>query len=735
MIIDFDRDPATTSSSSAPPLLPADELPARSTSPPRSLAATLDRPSRSPCSTRTAPSAPFDLRRAAQPGRRRDRDASPRRRGDARPTRRRRASDLRARSRRRVRRAAAPPRRRARRALRRTTSTRSSRRRWSTTAHFEVAKASSSAARCTRRREAAAPADPPPHPPQQPGRRRGAEGRDRRPQDVPLARRDPAPPSPSPRGHRARARSLGHRVRPHRGGPGHGAGGAHEAGHCGRRGLHPLPRRARDAARRRSAPRRASARRSPADPGARGGRHRATLWDGADLRKRIEFAASASTSASRPTRSSRAPPLRPTRISRGPRPTIILNSKTLIERDADFAPFAGRIQLTYIYEETSAGTSCATASASSKDAHRARFRKTLEHGVAIKRLNPRCSSTTSTKLAAALDPSADLEFDFLGIQTLYDRYLIIDKTGKPAAPPRDAAVLLDARRHGLSASTRPGDREARVAASTISTRPAASARRTPTLFNSGTLHSQLSSCYLYYVDDSIEGIMHRGIAENAYLSKWAGGLGGSWTAVRGTGAYIDGTNGESPGRHPVPEAPQRPARRRQPGRQAQGLRLRLPRDLAQRHRRVPRAAQEHRRRPPPHARHEHGELDSRPVHEAHGGPRAPGRSSAPTRCPDLHELYGEKFEERYVALRAARRGGQDPRPEDRGARALEEDALDALRDRPPVDHLQGPCNVRSPQDHVGVIHSSQSLHRDHAQHRATTRPPSATSARSSSTRT
>jgi len=70
---------------------------------------------------------------------------------------------------------------------------------------------------------------------------------------------------------------------------------------------------------------------------------------------------------------------------------------------------------------------------------------------------------------------------------------------------------------------------------------------TPTLFNSGTNHSQLSSCYLYKVDDSIESIMMRGIAENAFLSKWAGGLGGSWTSVRGTGGYIKGTNGESQG--------------------------------------------------------------------------------------------------------------------------------------------------------------------------------------------
>src|SRR5258708_31318936 len=70
---------------------------------------------------------------------------------------------------------------------------------------------------------------------------------------------------------------------------------------------------------------------------------------------------------------------------------------------------------------------------------------------------------------------------------------------------------------------------------------------TPTLFNSGTLHSQLSSCYLYYVDDSIEGIFQRGIAENAYLSKWAGGLGGSWTSVRRPRAHIPRTHGESHG--------------------------------------------------------------------------------------------------------------------------------------------------------------------------------------------
>ena len=138
--------------------------------------------------------------------------------------------------------------------------------------------------------------------------------------------------------------------------------------------------------------------------------------------------------------------------------------------------------------------------------------------------------------------------------------------------------------------------------------------------------------------------MQRGIAENAMCSKWAGGLGGSWTAVRGTGAHIERHQRREPGRHPVPQAAQRPARRRQPGRQARRLRLRLPRDLAQRHPRLPRAAAQHRRRAPPHARHEHRELDSRPVHEARGGARAPGRSSAPTRCPTCTTSTARAFE-------------------------------------------------------------------------------------------
>ena len=134
----------------------------------------------------------------------------------------------------------------------------------------------------------------------------------------------------------------------------------------------------------------------------------------------------------------------------------------------------------------------------------------------------------------------------MGVQTLYDRYLLIDKVSSPKRRMETPQFFWMRVAMGLFLDEK-GDRETKVAGlyGLYKTRRFCSS--TPTLFNSGTMHSQLSSCFLYFVDDSIEGIFQRGISENAYLSKWAGGLGGSWTAVRGTGAYIGGTNGESQG--------------------------------------------------------------------------------------------------------------------------------------------------------------------------------------------
>jgi ribonucleoside-diphosphate reductase alpha chain len=272
------------------------------------------------------------------------------------------------------------------------------------------------------------------------------------------------------------------------------------------------------------------------------------LWDGADLRKRIEFAMTGldlcmdGDEIEFELRRAVYDQISQKDLDS----TIILNSKTLIEKDADFAKFAGRIQLTYIYEEVLGWDILRDGVAKLKECHQKAFKKYIEHGIAIKRLNPRLLEYDLARLSGALDPSSDLEFDFLGVQTLYDRYLIVDKVSKPSRRIETPQFFWMRVAMGLFIDEK-GDRESKSVGLYDLYKTRRFCSSTPTLFNSGTLHSQLSSCYLYYVDDSIEGIFQRGIAENAYLSKWAGGLGGSWTAVRGTGAYIGGTNGESQG--------------------------------------------------------------------------------------------------------------------------------------------------------------------------------------------
>ncbi|NJM37868.1 MAG: ribonucleoside-diphosphate reductase subunit alpha [Akkermansiaceae bacterium] len=274
-----------------------------------------------------------------------------------------------------------------------------------------------------------------------------------------------------------------------------------------------------------------------------------SFWDGTDLRKRIAYASIGldlnltDSEIERELRRSVG-----TEISeKDLKNTIILNAKALIEKDADFAKFAARILLSYIYEEVLDWNIVRDGVDRLKAAHKAAFKSYLKYGVSIKRLNPELLEVYNLdKLAEAFDPTADLDFDYLGIQTLYDRYLIVDKTGNKHRRLETPQFFWMRVAMGLfkREKTAPEDWVIRLYNLYKGRRFCSS---TPTLFNSGTLHSQLSSCYLYKVDDSIESIMYRGIAENAFLSKWAGGLGGSWTAVRGTGGYIQGTNGESQG--------------------------------------------------------------------------------------------------------------------------------------------------------------------------------------------
>jgi ribonucleoside-diphosphate reductase alpha chain len=384
--------------------------------------------------------------------------------------------------------------------------------------------------------------------------------------------------------------------------------------------------------------------------------------------------------------------------------TIVLNSKTLIEKDADFAKFAGRIQLTYIYEEVLGWDIVKDGIVKLKAFHIAAFKKYLEYGVSIKRLNPKLLDFNLEKLGAALDPTADLEFDFLGIQTLYDRYLIIDKTGKTSRRIETPQFFWLRVSMGLFIEE-PGDREAKVVGLYELYKNRRFCSSTPTLFNSGTLHSQLSSCYLYYVDDSLEGIMYRGIAENAQLSKWAGGLGGSWTAVRGTGAHIGGTNGESQGVIPFLKLhnDQLVAVNQGGKRKGSGCAY-----LESWHNDIFEFLE---------LRKNTGD-DRRRTHDMNTAnwipdlfmKRMEARSHwtlfRANEVADLHELYGKKFEEAYVRYEQLAEEGKIFGQKIEALELWKKMLSMLFETGHPWITFKDACNLRSPQDHVGVIHSS-----------------------------
>ena len=431
------------------------------------------------------------------------------------------------------------------------------------------------------------------------------------------------------------------------------------------------------------------------------------FWDGTELKKRIRFSmigldlCLSEEEIELELRRSIGSEISEVELQR----TVILNAKSLIERDADFAKFAARILLSYIYEEVLDWSIQQDGIAALKAAHQEQFKRYLKHGAAIKRISPELLERFDLdRLAAAFDPSAALDFDYLGIQTLYDRYLIVDKT---AAKPRRietpqffwmrvAMGLFKAEEH---------NREEWVVRLYQLYKGRRFCSSTPTLFNSGTLHSQLSSCYLYKVDDSIESIMLRGISENAFLSKWAGGLGGSWTSVRGTGAYIQGTNGESQGVIPFLKlhndqlvAVNQGGKRRGSGCAyleswhndiEDFLELRV------------NTGDERRRTHDMNTANWIPDLFMKRMES-----RQDWTLLRANECPDLHGLYGKAFEQRYLEYEAMAAEGKIW---SRRLPAIElwKKMLKMLFETGhPWITFKDPCNLRSPQDHVGVIHSS-----------------------------
>ena len=228
---------------------------------------------------------------------------------------------------------------------------------------------------------------------------------------------------------------------------------------------------------------------------------------------------------------------------------------------------------------------------------------------------------------------------------------------------------------------------------------------TPTLFNSGTPHSQLSSCYLYKVDDTIESIMYRGIAENAFLSKWAGGLGGSWTSVRGTGSHIAGTNGESQGVIPFLKMHNDQLCAVNQGGKRKGSGCAY---LESWHCDITEFLE---------LRKNTGD-DRRRTHDMNTANWIPDlfmkrmekrgkwtlfRSND---VPDLHDLYGKRFEEAYENYEIKAEKGEIWSHTIKAIDLWKQMLKMLFETGHPWITFKDTCNVRSPQDHVGIIHSS-----------------------------
>jgi ribonucleoside-diphosphate reductase alpha chain len=433
-----------------------------------------------------------------------------------------------------------------------------------------------------------------------------------------------------------------------------------------------------------------------------------TDWTGEDLRRRIAFAAIGldlpldAGALERELRRAVRPGVARADLQR----LVVLNAKALVERDSDFSRFAGRVLLSYVYEEALGWDIVRDGIGALKAAHTRALRPFLEHAAAIGRIDTRLLGYDLDRLAAALDPTADLDFDYLGLQTLYDRYLLVDKTG--AQPRRIEAPQLFWLRVAMGvclAEDDEQDREARALDLYGIYRQRRFCSSTPTLFNAGTPHSQLSSCYVYVVEDTLTSIVGRGIAENAMCSKWAGGLGGSWTAVRGTGSHIESTNGSSQGVVPFLKMhnDQLVAVNQGGKRAGSGCAY-----LEVWHNDI-REFLELRRNTGDERRRTHDmntaswipDLFMKRV-EA----RAHWTLFRSSDVPDLHDAWGRDFEERYEAYEGRFEAGElwgERLP----AIELWKQMLKMLFETGhPWITFKDACNVRSPQDHAGVIHSS-----------------------------
>lgn len=380
----------------------------------------------------------------------------------------------------------------------------------------------------------------------------------------------------------------------------------------------------------------------------------------------------------------------------------ILAARTLVEQEPNYAFVSARLLLDRLRREALSFVSGRPEQATQAEMatrYASYFPEFLRVGIEAELIDPELGRFDLARLGAALKPERDLNFQYLGLQTLYDRYFLHTR-GKRFELPQ--AFFM---RVAMGLALREIDREARAIEFYDLLSSFDFMASTPTLFNSGTLRSQLASCFLTTVADDLDGIF-KAIKDNALLSKYAGGLGNDWTRVRGLGAHIKGTNGESLGVVPFLKVANDTAIAVNQGGKRKGAVCGY---LETWHVDIEEFLD---------LRKNTGD-DRRRTHDMNTANWVPDlfmeRVEAdgewtlfsPDEVPDLHDLYGAAFKTAYEAYeRQALTGGIKVFRKVRAVDLWRKMLTMLFETGHPWLTFKDPCNIRSPQGHVGVVHSS-----------------------------
>ena len=380
---------------------------------------------------------------------------------------------------------------------------------------------------------------------------------------------------------------------------------------------------------------------------------------------------------------------------------LVITARTLIEQEPNYSYAAARLLLDDLRAEGLGflGVADSATQAEMNTLYPQALKAYIQRGIELELLAPNLAEFDLDRLGEALEADRDLQFTYLGLQTLYDRYFIHSDEVRFELPQ------IFFMRVAMGLSTREDDPNARAIEFYRLLSSFDYMSSTPTLFNSGTLRPQLSSCYLTTVPDDLFGI-YGAIQDNAMLSKFAGGLGNDWTPVRALGAYIKGTNGKSQGIVPFLKVVNDTAVAVNQGGKRKGAVCAY---LETWHMDIEEFLD---------LRKNTGD-DRRRTHDMNTANWIPDLFMkrvvedgdwtlfSPNDVPDLHDLYGKAFEERYEQYEQMARDGELKLYKTLKAQNVWRKMLGMIFETGhPWMTFKDPCNLRSPQQHCGVVHSS-----------------------------